>query len=90
MSARETTTLNEEKGAEEEEGREEGAAGVASEGSTRGLFATSCAALLQIDSSLMAPLTYKRGEKGMVTCKCVRMHVIAEGKMSLSHVAMSQ
>jgi len=87
MSARETATLNEEEGAEEEEGREEG---VASEGSTQGCFAASCVALLQIDSLLMAPLTYKRGEEGMVTCKCVRMRVIAEGKMSLSHVAMSQ
>ena len=26
----------------------------------------------------------------MVTCKCVRMQVIGEGKMSLSRVAMSQ
>ena len=46
--------LNEEEGAEEEEGRKEGAT---SEGSIWGYFVASCTALLQIDSLLMAPMT---------------------------------
>ena len=38
----------------------------------------------------MAPMTWKNGEERMVTCKCVRMHVIVEEKMSLSRVEVSQ
>ena len=85
MLAREIVALN------EEEGREEGATrsvGAASVGSTRGRFTASYATLLRIDSLLMAPMIRKKGEGGMVTCKCVRMRVIAEGKMSLLCVAM--
>ena len=90
MSVRETTALDEEEGADEEGGREEGATRSASEGSIRGRFTASYATLLRIDSLLMAPMTWKRGKEGMVTCKCVRMHMIAEEKMSLSHVEVSQ
>ena len=60
MLAREITARDEEEGADEEEGQEErvvGSAGAASEGSTCGRFAASCAALLRIDSLLMAPMT---------------------------------
>ena len=81
-----TSTLEEEEGAYVEEGRGVGAASIIS---TRGHFAASCAALLRIDFLLMAPMTWKRGEGGMVTCMCVRMRVIAEGKMSLSCVVVS-
>ena len=52
-------TRDEEEGAEDEEGREEGAtrlARAALEGSTSGRFAVSCAALRRIDSLLMAPM----------------------------------
>ena len=52
----------EEEGVEDEEGQVEGVArsnGVASEGSTCGRFAASYAALHQIDSLLMAPMTKK-------------------------------
>ena len=88
MSARETLAQEEEKGADEEEGREVGAAGVAFVFTKCGRFAANCAALLQIDSLLMAPMTWKRGG-GIVMCICVRMYVIAEGKMSLSCVSVS-
>ena len=50
----------EEEGAEDEEGREEGVVGFArivSEGSTHGGFAASYVALRQIDFLLMAPMT---------------------------------
>ena len=60
MSAKETATLDEEEGAEEEKDQEEGAAGLAeaaSVGSTCSRFAVSYAALLQVDSLLMAPVT---------------------------------
>ena len=60
MLAKETSTLEEEGGADEEEGREEGATGfvvAAFKGSTWGRFAVSYAALLRIDSLLMAPMT---------------------------------
>ena len=57
MSARETLALEEEERVDEEEGRKVGAAGVAFVVSTWGYFATNCAALLQIDSLLMAPVT---------------------------------
>ena len=87
MSARETFALKEEEGADEEKGQRVGAASIVL---TRGHFAANCVALLWIDSLLMAPMTWKRGEGGMVTCKCVRMRVIVEGKMSLSRVAVSQ
>ena len=88
MSMRETSTLEEEEGADKEEGWEEGVVGVASIVSTSGCFATSCTTLLRIDSLIMAPMTWKwRG--GMVGCMCVRMRVIAEGRMSLSCVVMS-
>ena len=56
---RETTARGEEEGVEEEEGREEGATGLAraaSEGFTCAHFAASCSALRRIDSSLMAPM----------------------------------
>ena len=59
-STRETSALNEEEGADEEEDWEEGAAGfvgATSEGSTQGCFTVSCAALLRIDFLLMAPMT---------------------------------
>ena len=49
MLARETASLDEEEGVDEEEGREDGAtgfAGAASEGSTRGRFVASYVALL--------------------------------------------
>ena len=69
LSVRETSALDEEDGVDEEEGRGVGAASVVS---TRGPYATSYTALLQIDSLLMAPMTWKRGKGGMVTCKCVR------------------
>ena len=81
MSARETSAPEEEEGADKEE--------VAFVVFTRGHFATSYATLLWIDSLLMAPMTWKRGKGGMVTCKYVNMRVIAEGKMSLSRVVMS-
>ena len=51
---------DEEEGADEEKGRGEGAtwsARATSEGSTRGRFAASYAALRRIDSLLMAPMT---------------------------------
>ena len=86
MLARETTALDEEEGQEEGDA---GSSGAASEGSIRGRFIASYATLLQIYSLLMAPMTWKRGKEGMVTCKCVRMHMIAEEKMSLSHVEVS-
>ena len=86
MSARETSTLEEEERANVEKGQGVGAAFVVS---TRGRFAASYAAFLLIDSLLMVPMTWKRGVGGMVTCMCVRMRVIAEGKMSLSRVAVS-
>jgi len=89
MSARETSTLEDEEGADEEEGRMIGAAWAASVVFTQGRFAASCVALLRIDSLLMAPMTWKRGERGIVTCMCMRMRVTVEGKMSLSRVAMS-
>ena len=60
MLTRETTAQDEEEGAEEEEGREKGAAGfarAASVGFTHSCFATSYAALHRIDSLLMAPMT---------------------------------
>ena len=79
MSARETFTLEEEKWVFKEEGREEGVASVIS---AHGRFAASYATLLQIYFLLMAPMTWKRGEGGIVTCMCVRMCVIAERKMS--------
>ena len=86
MSVRETSALEEEEGADVKEGRRVKATSILS---TRGRFATSYAALLWIDYLLVAPMTWKRREGGMVTCRCMRMHVIAEGKISLSHVAMS-
>ena len=88
MSARETLAQEEEEGADEEEGQEVGAARVAFDVTKWGHFAANCAALLQIDSLLMAPMTWKRGG-GIVTCICVRMCVIAKGKMSLSCVSVS-
>ena len=48
---------DEEEGAEEEEGREEGAVRSASVGSTCGRFAASCATLRRIDSLLIALMT---------------------------------
>ena len=57
MSARETIALDEEEGAEEEDGCKEGVVGATSENSTRCCFVASYAALLQIDSLLMAPIT---------------------------------
>ena len=60
MLVREIASLDEEEGAYEEEGREEGATGfvvAAFKGSTWGRFAVSYAALLRIDSLLMAPMT---------------------------------
>ena len=59
ISAREIVTRDEEEGAEDEKGREEGAtrlAKAALEGSTSSRFAVSCAALRRIDSLLMAPM----------------------------------
>jgi len=59
ISAREIVTRDEEEGAEDEEGQEEGATrlvGAALEGSTSGRFAASCVALRRIDSLLMAPM----------------------------------
>ena len=82
MLVRETFALEEEEGADVR-------VGSAFIVSTRGYFAVSYAALLRMDSLLMAPMTWKRGEEGMVTCICVRMRVIAEGKISLSCVAVS-
>ena len=86
MSARETSALKEEEGVDVEEGRGVEATFIIS---TRGCLATSCATLFQIESLLLAPMTLKRREGGMVTCMCVRMFVIAKGKMSLSYVVMS-
>ena len=60
MSTRETSAQDEEEGAEEKEGQEEGVAGsigAAFVGSTHGRFAASCTALCQINSLLMAPMT---------------------------------
>jgi len=57
---KEIGALNEEEGADEEEGWEEGVAGfvgATSEASTQGRFTVSCAALLRIDSLHMAPVT---------------------------------
>ena len=59
ISAREIATRDEEERVEDEEGREEGAAGsagAASEGSTHGCFVASYTALHRIDSVLMAPM----------------------------------
>ena len=89
MSARKTSALEEEERANEEKGREVGAAEAASVVSTHGRFVASYVALLWIDTLLMAPMTWKRGEGGIVTCVCVRIRVIAERKMSSSHVAVS-
>ena len=52
-------------------------------------MATSYVALLYIGSLLIAPIIVKKGEEGIGMCMCVRMHVIAEGKISLSRVAIS-
>ena len=60
MSTREIVALDEEEGAKKEEVREEGVVGSAEaafEGYTHGHFAVSYAALLQIDSLLMVPMT---------------------------------
>ena len=88
MSARETLALEEEEEADEKEGQEVGVVGVAFGVSKRGRFVANCARLLQIDSLLMAPMTWKRGG-GIVTCMCVRMCMIAEEKISLSCVSVS-
>ena len=89
MSTKETFALEEEERVDEEEGREVKVVGATFVISICGRFITSCAAILQINSLLMAPMTRKRRKGGMVTCMCVRMHVITEGKMSLSSVAVS-
>ena len=52
-------------------------------------MATSYVALLCIDSILIAPIIVKKGEEGIGMCMCVRMRVIAKGKISLSRVAVS-
>ena len=60
MSAREIAARDKEEGVEEEKGQEEGVArfaGATSVGSIYGRFAASCAALCQINSLLMAPMT---------------------------------
>ena len=88
MSTKETSALEEEEGENVEEGRDVGATGAASLVSTCGRFTASYATLLWIDSLLMEPMTGKK-RGGIETYMCVRMHVIAEGKMSLSRVAVS-
>ena len=60
ISTRKTAAQDEEEGAYEERGREEGATKLvraALEGATHGSFAVSCAALRRIDSLLIAPMT---------------------------------
>ena len=90
MAVRETSASEEEeRGADEEEGRKARAASVEVD-STRGRLSASCASLLRIDSLLIASMTLKGEERGIVTCTCERMRVIAKGKISLSHVAVSQ
>ena len=102
MAASDASTLEEEDIANEEEGREAKAASLATQkaassygvgvDSWRGYLAlaTSYAVLLYIESWLIAPMIRKRVVEGIETCRCVRMHVIAEGKISLSHVIVSQ
>ena len=57
MSAKETSALEEEEGVDVEEGQ---GVGVASVVSTPSCFAANYAALLRIDSLLMAAMTWKR------------------------------
>ena len=49
----------------------------------------SYASLLLINSQLTAPMIEKREVEGIRMCMCVRMHLTAEVKISLSRVAMS-
>ena len=52
-------------------------------------LAANCVAHFYIDSLLTTPMREKRGEEGIGMCMCVRMRVIAEGKISLLHVVVS-
>ena len=89
VATRETSAPEEESEANMEEHQEAATTSIIVD-STQGRLATRCALFLRIDSLLMAPMEKKRGEGGMVTCKCVRMRVITEGKISLSRVVVSQ
>ena len=98
---RDAFTLEKKDGADEEEGQKAYVASLATQkeassywarvNSSRAHLALEaiCASLLHIDPWLIAPMIEKRGAEGIGMCMCVRMRVIAKGKISLSCVAMS-
>ena len=90
MMASKVTPATEKEGAEVEEAEEEGAIGaIGSPVSTRGSFNQSWVSLRRIEPVLIAPMVVKKGKEGIGMEKCQRIHVITEGKMSLSWVVVS-
>ena len=90
MASRVTPAAKEEEakveGVEKEEGTTEA---IGASVSTHGRFGQNWALLRRTKLALMAPIVVKYGESGMRMEKWRRIHVIAEGKMSLSCVAVS-
>ena len=90
MAAGDASTPEEEDGVDEEEGQKGTAASSADSKQDRLALAANYAMLITIDSLLIAPMILRKGEKGIGTCECVRICVITKGKISLSHVVVSQ
>ena len=87
MAFKVTPPLVEVEGAEEDGGIAKVAGSV---GFIRGHFGRSWASLYRTEPTLVVPMVVKKGEEGMGINKCLRIHVIVEGKMSLSRVAVSK
>ena len=91
MMASRVTPTAEEEGAKVEGVKEEGGTGeaVGSSVTPRGRFSWNWVSLCWIEPALMAPMVVKKGEEGMKMEKHWRIRMIAEGRMSLSWVAVS-
>ena len=87
MAFKATPPPAEVEGAEEDDGIAKAAGSV---GSICGHFGRSWASLCFTEPTLMVPMVVKKGEEGMGINKCLKIHVTAEGKMSLSRVAVSK
>ena len=86
MTASRVTPPLEEEGAEVEGAERVGRSVI----SVRGRFGRSWTLLRRTGIAFMTPMTKKRrGESGILTKKCQGICVIAEGKISLSRVAVS-